>query len=133
MASDEPMGKNAAMQIKYRHPVLHEGKPLSTANIIWAECNLGSLSYRVSRFAMRNGRFPPNHPCCPNSGSGSGSEMGDSDSIKAFRERGYWASCFPEGDGITLYWWSSPEEFPKKSKEAVISDIRDCFGWEVTE
>ena len=119
------------MTITYHHPVFDaDGKPLSTANIIWADRNLGDAYYRVSKFAMRNGKFPSTHPCAPLDSTGAGSQMGDSAKLAAFRARGYWASCFPEGDGITLYWW--PEVAPlDRTAEQVVQDIKECFGWEV--
>ena len=47
--------------------------------------------------------------------------MGTSDELAQFRARGYWASCFPEGDGIT---WK-PEN--GQSDEQCLRDIRECF------
>lgn len=97
---------------------------LCTGNIIWAERNLGDAYYRVSRFAMRGGRFPPNHPVAPGEArSNNRAEMGAGGGIDAFRARGYWASCFPEGDGIT---WK-PEQ--GQSDEQCLLDIRESFGW----
>lgn len=99
-------------------------KGLGMGNIIWAERNLGSAYYRVSQYAMRGGKFPPTHPVggghCPTDAS----QCGESGAMTKFRERGYWASCFPEGDGIT---WE-----PKRgqSDEQCIADIRECFGWD---
>jgi hypothetical protein len=114
------------MKFEYFHPSQgSDGKRLSTANIIWAERNLGSAYYRVSRFAMRAGKFPSNHPC-------ANSEMGKASGLDAFRARGYWASCFPEGDGITLKWWGEPGLGDSdKTAEEVMRDIRECFGWEI--
>jgi hypothetical protein len=45
--------------------------------------------------------------------------------IVLFREKGYFASCFPEGDGITMM-----DNSNKKSPEEVIDDIKICFGWD---
>lgn len=92
-------------------------------NIIWAERDRGSSYYRVSRFAMRGGKFPPDHPV----GGGSSeepSQLGMSEGMTKFRLRGYWASCFPEGDGIT---W---EPRAGQSDEQCLADIRECFGWD---
>ena len=48
------------------------------------------------------------------------------------RSRGYWASLFPEGDGITLRWWDDHGEgFGNKTAEQVMRDISECFGWTV--
>ena len=61
------------------------------------------------------------------------SQMGGSKKLTAFRQRGYWASCFPEGDGITLKWWEDVPSDPDKTAEQVMHDIRECFGWNVVE
>ena len=123
-----------ATKVRYFHPVVNsEGKRLSTANIIWAERDRGSSYYRVSKFAMNGGKFPSDHPCAPfdkDRGIGS-SQFGSSAKLEAFRSRGYWASCFPEGDGITLKWWQDVENPTEKTAEQVMQDIRECFGWEV--
>jgi len=124
------------VKVKYCHPVLDErGKRLSTANIIWAERDRGDSYYSYSRFAMKNGKFPKDHPCAPfvdDAPSHDGSQYGASATLQAFRARGYWASCFPEGDGITLKWWQDVAEPTDKTPEQVMQDIRECFGWEVT-
>jgi len=120
------------MKVAYQHPVVgHDGKRLSTANIIWAKRDRGSAYYRVSQFAMRGGKFPPNHPCAPSSGYSDAAQCGVSPQLLAFRERGYWASCFPEGDGITLKWWDDVPNPTEKTTEQVIKDITECFGWNV--
>jgi hypothetical protein len=51
--------------------------------------------------------------------------MGRSEQMQAFRSRGYWASCFPEGDGITVQC--------KNGQDAatVAADIEAAFGWRV--
>lgn len=126
------MSKN--LTITYCHPAIGgDGKRLSSANIIWAERDGGTSYYATSRFAMRAGKFPPHHPCAPfdddpprNSG-----QIGGSKKLTAFRDRGYWASCFPEGDGITFKWWEDVPEPSEKTAEQVMKDIQDCFGWEV--
>lgn len=96
---------------------------LGMGNIIWAERDRGSSYYPVSRYAMRGGKFPPDHPV--GGGDVGGAQSGDSDAMRAFRERGYWASCFPEGDGIT---WKPERE---QTFERACADIRECFGWNV--
>jgi hypothetical protein len=75
-------------------------------------------------FPMRNGKFPKDHPV--GGDCGYTGQMGNSDGMKTFRERGYWASCFPEGDGIT---W---EPLKGQSSEQCIADIREAFGWDAT-
>ena len=88
------------MKVKF-----YPGVPkLCHGNIIWANRDRGSAYYRVSKFAPRNGRFPNDHPAAPGADvtSNDRAEFATSPSLQAFRARGYWASCFPEGDGITL-------------------------------
>jgi hypothetical protein len=122
------------LTVEYRHPVIdHDGKRLSTANIIWADRDRGSDYYRVSGYALKAGRFPPNHPCAPFDDEPpiNSSQIGGSKRLTAFRERGYWASCFPEGDGITLKWWDDVLAPSEKTAEQVMKDIRECFGWKV--
>jgi hypothetical protein len=93
-------------------------------NVIWAYRDLGSSYYPVSRFAMRGGKFPLSHPVGGGSCEGDSSQCGTSEAMTKFRERGYWASCFPEGDGIT---W---EPTRGQSDEQSLADIRECFGWD---
>lgn len=81
-------------------------------NIIWAD-----------KYPMRGGKFPSGHPICGSVGKDF-SQYGDGQNIVAFRGRGYWASCFPEGDGIT---WK-PER--GQSDEQCMVDIRESFGWD---
>lgn len=98
-------------------------------NIVWAERNLGSSYYRVSKFAPKNGIFPADHPVAPKSEVFSkepnGGQCGTSQTLEAFRSRGYWASCFPEGDGIT---W---KPLKGQTDEQCLQDIREVFGWDV--
>lgn len=89
---------------------------------------------------MRAGKFPPQHPCaddprptvcgkwtrinpetkerteCPGEQPESSTKLGN------FRARGYWASCFPEGDGITF------EALHGQDDETIKRDIAECFG-----
>lgn len=87
-------------------------KGLHYGNIMWP-----------GKYPMRNGRFPKDHPAAGTDGFGL--EMGNGAGIVAFRAKGYWASCFPEGDGIT---WQPLKD---QSDEQCLSDIRECFGWNV--
>jgi hypothetical protein len=101
---------------------------LGHGNIIWAERSRGDAYYRVSQFGGRNGKFPLTHPVAPGSPvfnlTRDTSEAGDGPMLDAFRARGYWASCFPEGDGIT---WK-PRDGEERSDEQSLADIRACFG-----
>lgn len=122
---------------KSNHPILDPKtfrvypyrEKVGMGNIIWAERDRGSAYYRVSRFAGRNGKFTPNHPAAPGGNtmgsSAGGAQSGDSPALHAFRERGYWASCFPEGDGIT---W---RPLNGQNDDQCLADIRECFGWDV--
>lgn len=109
------------MQVKlhpYREKFAH-------GNIIWAERDRGSSYYRVSRFAASGGKFPKDHPVAPSSGTfGKDAQGGTSPILEAFRARGYWASCFPEGDGIT---W---KPLNGQSDDQCLKDIQECFGLE---
>lgn len=84
------------------------------SNILWS-----------GRYPMRGGKFPASHPV--GNGEGPGCQFGAGSPIETFRSRGYWASCFPEGDGITFI----DESDPKRAPEVVAKDITECFGWEV--
>jgi hypothetical protein len=101
----------------YREKLCH-------GNIKWAECTEGNSYYRYSRFA-RGGKFTKDHPVAPGvevlSGNRGDTQLSDSPTIDAFRDRGYWASCFPEGDGIT---W---KPLNGQSDEQCLKDIIECF------
>lgn len=94
---------------------------------MWAERDRGSDYYRVSKYAMRGGKFPADHPVGGTHSEEDRSQMGSGEKIEAFRARGYWASCFPEGDGITF------KHDDARSDEEVMRDIQECFGWEVVD
>lgn len=93
-------------------------------NIIWADRTEGNLYYRTSRLAMRGEKFPPGHPVGGGWGKAKDAQCGDGESIQRFREMGYWASCFPEGDGIT---W---KPLNGQDDEQCMADIKDAFGWD---
>lgn len=97
---------------------------LCYGNIKWAERDRGSAYYRVSRFAMRAGKFPPGHPVGGGSHETDSSQCGSGENIKTFRALGYWASCFPEGDGIT---W---KPLNGQTDDQCMADIRQAFGWD---
>jgi hypothetical protein len=100
------------MKVYYYHTI-----PRGNANIYWK-----------GFYPARGHLFPADHPAAPNSPvfGGLTDQCGSSDSLLRFRALGYWASCFPDGDGITL----NPLE--GRDAEKVAQDIRDCFGWDVT-
>lgn len=97
---------------------------LGMGNIIWAERDQGSAYYRTSRLAMRGGKFPPGHPVGGGVGNAGDAQCGDGESIQRFRAMGYWASCFPEGDGIT---W---KPLNGQNDEQCLADIKTAFGWD---
>jgi len=112
------------MKVKYHH----EQPKLCHGNIIWAKRDRGTAYCPVSKYApVRGGRFPQDHPAAPNAEARANdrAEFATSPALEAFRARGYWASCFPEGDGITM---SCERGQPS---ETVVNDIAECFGWEV--
>jgi hypothetical protein len=76
------------------------------------------------KFKMNGGKFPKSHPVGGGLKTFTDGQFGESEGMAKFRERGYWASCFPEGDGIT---WK-PEN--GQSDAQCLSDIRECFGWD---
>lgn len=86
---------------KMRVEYFHEMPGVSYGNIMWR-----------GRFPMRSGNFPPDHP--------ASKEM-----MEAFRQRGYWASRFPEGDGITM------QTERGQTPAQVVADIEEVFGWSV--
>lgn len=108
-------------------------KGISSSNILWAK-----------HHPKRGGEFPANHPCASNpkpmvSGAHRTRAPGETewtevpgespvsdDPLGKFRARGYWASCFPEGDGITFI-EPDGQKYAQTKK-----DIEECFGWEVT-
>jgi hypothetical protein len=102
------------MKVKYVHPIAG----VSHGNILWAPA-----------VPMRGGTFPATHPAAPGGRFGDGpgdGQIGATDRMNAFRGRGYWASCFPEGDGITLQC--------QRDQDAATAakDIAEVFGWEVS-
>ena len=114
-----PSGLGDALRAQGEEKVryIHENAGHWSGNIMF------SRPYRA-----RNGRFPADHPCAAGSevfGSVGDSQSGDGPALKAFRERGYWASCFPEGDGITMNAMNGQTAFQ------VMADIREVFGWKV--
>jgi len=98
-------------------------------NIVWAKRDRGSACYRTSRFAAKRGHFPVDHPAAPGQlvfTPGLSGQFGTSEQLTRFRGLGYWASCFPEGDGIT---W---QPLNGQTDEQCLEDIRKCWPeWNV--
>lgn len=104
-----------AFTARYYPPVYRDGKMIGTGNIIWPK-----------KYPMRGGVFPIDHPCAPGKAPMDDTgQFGSSDALSTFRALEYWASCFPEGDGITM------KPPPNKSDENVVADIERTFGWTV--
>lgn len=94
----------------------HEIPGIGFGNIIWS-----------GKFPMRSGKFPSDHPASPAGGLNDAPDFqcGATGQMPAFRERGYWASCFPEGDGITM------KVLRGQDAAQVAKDITAVFGWTV--
>ncbi|WP_202844729.1 hypothetical protein [Luteimonas saliphila] len=84
---------------------------------------MGNLAWEGA-FPMNGGKFPAAHPVGGGVHFKSG-QYGNSEAMDAFRQRGYWASCFPEGDGITF------KPVNGQTTEQAQQDVRECFGWDV--
>jgi hypothetical protein len=87
----------------------------------------GNLMWARPYHPMYGGKLPPTHPCANNPkpmSFGISDQPPSEDALGKFRARGYWASCFPEGDGILF-------QHEPKTDEEVIRDVVECFGWEV--
>lgn len=99
------------MNVDYFHEIPGQGY----GNIMWG-----------TRFGMKNGRFPADHPAAPRAEFSfrNDGQIGDG-KMQEFRDLGYWASCFPEGDGITM------KVMNGQSPEQVAADINKVFGWTV--
>lgn len=78
-------------------------------------------------YPMIWGEFPSNHPFADNPEPFTFKSNNDletkgllgNDRLSNFRKAGYWASCFPEGDGICF------DALNEQSKEQIISDIEN--------
>lgn len=100
------------MNVEY----FHEIPGLGNGNVMWR-----------GKHPMRGGVFPADHPASPKGKVCSDySQLGDTEKMTAFRERGYWASCFPEGDGITMACGAGQDA------AKVAADLAEVFGWTVT-
>lgn len=83
--------------------------------------NLGNIMF-AGRWPMKGGEFPKDHPV--GGTAHVGTELGTGPNIQRFRELGYWASCFPEGDGICF------KPLKGQANDQVRADIKAAFGWE---
>jgi hypothetical protein len=98
--------------------IRHGAEGLSYSNICWSPS-----------IEMRGGKFPKMHPCAadPKPTVFKGSAIPPHDGpLGRFRAKGYFASCFPEGDGIAF---EPPEGV---THEQIAADVVECFGFEVS-
>ena len=89
-------------------------KGVAYGNILW-----------TGKWPMRYGKFPKDHPCSEGAMTIGTPEHANDSKLDNFRKLGYWASCFPEGDGITY------EPLNGQSDEQQIKDVQGAFGWDV--
>jgi hypothetical protein len=113
------------IEVKYLHEFELAMGNLVMGNIIWAERNKSPVA-PTSTFARKDERFPADHPAAPSSAdSSTDGQMGSSKALLEFRARGYYASCFPEGDGVAM------KTLNGQDRAQVVKDIEECFGWKV--
>lgn len=94
------------------------------------------------KWPMKYGKFPKPHPCAdepaplvigPHRMKQTNGEWQDipgeqpesNTALGRFRGKGYWASCFPEGDGITF------DQLKGQDDETIMLDIAECFDCDV--
>ncbi len=102
-----------------RVTIRHGAPGVCMSNILWRRY-----------WPERRNPFPTAHPCTgnPKPTVFVGDEVPDTnDPLGLFRKRGYFASCFPEGDGIAF---RPPEG---KTEKEIEEDVRQCFGFEVDQ
>lgn len=103
------------------------GKPLSYWNLKWDHVTLGIRHQRWDP-KKRLFMFAPPHPCHENPVPtvwGREEQPNTNDPLGRLRARGYLASCFPEGDGISF------EPPQGRSVDQVADDFLECFGFDV--
>ena len=98
-----PINASTSMRFRYLHEERFESGEMQKSNIMWD---------MEGKWPMQKGAFPPEHP-----------SVRFADQVKAFMERGYWVSPFPEGDGFTM------DLKLGQSRDKVVQDIIECFGW----
>lgn len=111
------MMDQADTRTKFKVRYIHENPGYWSGNIMFPE-----------RAQAMGGKFPANHPCAAGSlvfGGVGDCQAGDGPDLRKFRDMGYWASCFPEGDGITM------KTKNDQTAQQVMADIREVFGWDV--
>lgn len=90
------------------------------------------LCYSNLMFEKSYPLWSKDHPCHENKIHLMWKELDDlkkgiqgNDPLSKFRAAGYFASCFPEGDGIAF------EALKYQSEEQIIKDIESIFGVDV--
>jgi len=108
MKDSTSISPTTALEVEYFHTLPGVGP----ANVMWRD-----------RWPMRGGTFPQAHPVGGTSLRDGSMQFGTSDQMAAFRAKGYWASCFPEGDGMIVQ--------TDRAAGSVVDDLKECFGWRV--
>ncbi len=104
--NDTDASETLSLKVRYIHESPLSGGGKQCSNIMWD---------RTGKWPMKAGVFPAEHPV-----------NRFAKGLAKFRDRGYWVSPFPEGDGFTL------DLKKQQSRETAIQDIQECFGWDVT-
>lgn len=87
-------------------------------NIIWSPAH-----------KMRGGVLPKSHPCAGNPRPtvfSRDEQPKSADPLGKLRAKGYLASCFPEGDGISF------DPPAGRAHEEILADFRECWpDWKI--
>jgi len=79
--------------MKIRVKLIHYNAGLANGNIMFLD----------KHYPMKYGKFPKDHPFSDNPDMMTfDNNLKSNDLLGNFRALGYFASCFPEGDGITF-------------------------------
>jgi hypothetical protein len=100
---------------------------LSTyGNVIWAK--RPGVRERYLHWSIKKQTFVEPHPCAGNPKPtvfNREQQPETDDPLGKFRARGYLASCFPEGDGMSF------DPPPGRTEDEVERDLVECFGFEI--
>ena len=78
-------------------------------------------------YRQKDGVFPAKHPLpCTLYNAKDCTQYGTAPQLEAFRLRKYWASAYPQGDGLCILGLNN------QTPQQVVSDIEEVFNWEVT-
>ncbi|RPA31947.1 hypothetical protein [Shewanella frigidimarina] len=84
------------MKARFLAPRVDESGTKYNGNLVWAKSDFESKEHEITS------------------------------SLKRIRNKGYWASAFPEGDGVAF---SLEDESSYKDSDEIFSDFRECFDW----